>query len=289
MNVEAYNQEQVRLHARHAELLKRYTDKPFAVRHTQRDVEHELNEIERAVLDNPPFYKTANGHWRRRRKGLILPNRLESPRSLTLSEAGIEVIPIREWDDYIGGQDDVDLRKLGSIILDQDGVGSCASEAKDNAVETAMRFAGQKPVRFNPWGTYGRVNGGRDAGSSLQDNIAFGQRYGCFPEDVWSRSNGWRAEPSDEAYQEARKYRLLEVARARDWEEFGTLLLVAVVINFGYPGHAIDAVSLLSTTRLQYENSWDISWGDEGYGTLNKGSIEWRYGAYGYLSIAQAA
>lgn len=190
----------------------------------------------------------------------------------------IEIIPTSEWGDLI--DDDMDLRQFADIVYSQGSVGSCASEAKDQATAITLHASGAPYVRFNPYGTYGRVNGGRDAGSSIMANLRFGQQYGCFPEAVWPRSKGWSATPTEEAYKAAAEYRIDEVFEVGSWTEFGSALLKGFVVVFGYSGHSIVAVKLLSTTRFAYLNSWGANWGDNGVGTIANSSIYWPYGAY---------
>ena len=153
---------------------------------------------------------------------------------------------------------------------------------------------GLKRVVLNPWGTYGRVNGGSDRGSTLSANLAFGKSRGAFPEKVWPRSKGWRAEPSSEAYEAAKQFRIEEYFRSpdRDWEAFGSALLNGYVVYWGYSGHAILAVDLVDTDEFIYLNSWG-QWGGGtphnnigyGFGKSANSNIMWAYGAYAFQSV----
>lgn len=243
------------------------------------------------------------------------------------------VIPESEWLDHLRNPN----RPVGSknvwSIFDQDGVGSCASEGADGGIKLCREGAGRKRVEFNPWGTYGRVNGGRDGGSSLDANVAFKKKYGSFPEEIWPRSKGWRAKPTDEAYAAAYNYRLDE---ARDIdnssskqffaEYFSVFMLEDTpLVYFGYPGHAIVAVDiveeakatehmvacanamdeyllasqllpcldrvggLVDTLYIEYLNSWNKSWGNNGLGYIRASRVQRSYGAYVFLSTTREA
>ena len=280
-----HDQWQAQLQARHAELLKQYVDLPFSVRHANLDLEGELDEVERLMLANPP---------RGVRRGLTIRSqlidtgRLPKPMALTLEDAGIDVLAPRDWSDLIGHPERTPPDDYVKEIFNQGSNGSCASESACGSVMCRRQQDGQSAVTLSPLFVYGRVNGGRDAGSSLHENIAFMQKYGAPSMDVWPRSNGWRKRPSAEAYQDALQYRLLDdgVVRVRNWSEFATLVLLGIPVYFGYSGHAIFSGNIISATRLEYVNSWRKDWGNNGRGTLSSSSIYWGYGAYGVLSVS---
>lgn len=194
-----------------------------------------------------------------------------------LAPERIDVIPVSDWPSLL--DEDMTLRQFVKVVYDQNGNGSCASEAMNQGTAIVQHAAGAPYVEFNPLFVYGRVNGGRDAGSSISANLRFGQRYGCCPESVWPRAYGWRRTPSDEAYAAAANHRIGEIFEVGNWEEFGSALLKGCPVVWGYRGHSITAVKLLSTTRFVYVNSWG-QWGDGGFASVSKDSIYWPYGAY---------
>jgi len=246
-----------------------------------------LTRAEEAILDNPPPGQ---------RRGLLefsppdidaafgFGDLLDVFRAPPLSDV-IETIPEDEWMDHINDPDGARLRPFIWDILNQGSVGSCASEGITGCVMCRREVKGMPQVKLNPYFAYGRVNGGYDGGSTLVDNLAFIQKYGVASQAVWPRSKGWRERPSDEAYANALRHRVLEVARIRNKREFGSALIFGMPVYFGYPGHAIFACDPIDRTRFRYANSWDESWGDEGFGTLSYSSIQWSYGAYAILSV----
>ena len=167
------------------------------------------------------------------------------------------VVPESEWLDLIRDPDRPSGSELVWTVLNQGSVGSCASEAKDGGMMLIRAGAGREQVLFNPYATYGRVNGGRDGGSSLTSNVAFAKKYGCFPESAWPRSKGWQAKPDEAAYAEAYKYRLAESYDIGDdfYAEFFSALLMHPNphVYFGYPGHAITATDTVEQSKAPPE------------------------------------
>jgi hypothetical protein len=269
------------------------TDKPFGMRHVDLDADVELQKTEEWLLDHPPLYEVlgangnGSGRFRKRKRGLVEDVLLPRCRVQTFPRDEFQVIPINEWSDWLTGRDAIDLRPFVKFILDQNGVGSCASEAMAQCIMICRALGRQDPELLNPLFAYYTVSGGRDGGSSLPDNVNFALEHGVPSQLVFPRSEGWRSKPSDAAYEDALKYMLLEVFRIRTWEEFGTCLLLGMPCFFGYSGHAICGTTLLSTTRLQYVNSWDKTWGDNGFGTISKNSIYWGYGVFGFRVVVR--
>lgn len=292
MSVAAYNNEVWQLRNKHAELLKRYTDKPFGVRHQQTDLEAELDAVEKAMYDHPPvLWDPVTGAWQKRGKGLIAGSpridagSLPAVKEISLADAGIRVVPLKEWDDLIQNKNRTGLKHWFPGSLDQARSNACAAFGLGGGAMCKRQSKGQAPVRLNPFGMYWNTSGGKDNGSSLADNIAYMQTYGCPSEAVRPVSRGWKAKPTDEERKDALKYRLLEVVRVKDWETYGTLCFYGNPVYSGYSGHAWFGLEPISTTRLRWQNSWNMHWGDDGTSTLNASNIYWGYGVWGILSL----
>lgn len=263
------------------DLLAKYQANPPVPQSAMDDA---LTRIERQMLDNPPPGK---------RRGLLeftppsyaglgdCENVFKAP---PLSDV-FETIPEDQWPDKIAEQDSPRLRPFVWDILDQDGVGSCASEGITGCVMARRKIKDCPDIKLNPFFVYHTVSGGYDGGSTLTDNLAFLQTKGVCSQDIWPRSKGWRATPSDAAYENALRHRVLKTARIRTKEEFGSALLYGLPVYFGYSGHAIFAVDPIDRSRFRYANSWDESWGDGGFGTISYSSIVWSYTAYAILSV----
>ncbi len=195
----------------------------------------------------------------------------------SLAAEHIPVIPRAEWPNLIPN---IAMRPLVDVILDQDGVGSCATESTSQGVMMCRRLAGQEHILLNPWFIYHTTSGGRDQGSSIDTNLRFVRENGIAPESVWPRSKGWRTRPSAEAYEAAKRYRIDEFYDVTSTEEVGTCLLNGFPVVFGWSGHSVIATELIDTQTFRYCNSWSSGWGDLGFGTLRLSSINWGYGAF---------
>ena len=86
----------------------------------------------------------------------------------------------------------------------------------------------------------------------------------------------------------ASKYRIDEFYDISNVAEFATALLLGMPVEWGWSGHAVYAVDLIDKNTFRYANSWDESWGDDGFGTLSLRSINWGYGAWAIRSVTDA-
>ena len=188
----------------------------------------------------------------------------------------IEVIPKARWKEFIGK---VSLRPQVNVVLDQDGVGSCATESTAGADMIVRTSAGLPHVLLNPWSIYRVTSGGRDVGSSIDTNLAFARDTGILPESYWPRSKGWRATPPSGWENEAAKYKIVEFFDIKNAEEVGSALLKGFPVVFGWSGHSCVLTTLLSETTAEYLNSWG-DWGDQGFGKVNLSAINYGYGAF---------
>lgn len=194
----------------------------------------------------------------------------------------INVIPAAEWPELIGS---VELRSCVTKIKDQDGVGSCATESTTQAVEIVRRFEGQEFVELNPWSIYWYTSGGRDSGSSIDENLAYVREKGIAPESAWPRSKGWKSRPSAEAMEAALQYRIDEFYDVTSIAEAGTALLLGFPVVFGWSGHSCVLTQLLNTTTAEYANSWAPTWGDNGFGQVRLSSINFGYGMFALRTV----
>ena len=140
------------------------------------------------------------------KRGLILPDGPDMFTPLLRDQPGFIVINQNDWPDYIAAG--CNLSSFPWHNLNQRTIGSCASETVVNTLMIVRAQTGLPRVLGNPYGIYGRVNGGRDQGSSLEANLSFIRKYGMFPETVWPRSKGWQAKQSEAEYEAAYNNRL---------------------------------------------------------------------------------
>lgn len=191
----------------------------------------------------------------------------------------IEIIPEEDWEDCIADGGTL-FRDFCGPVKDQDGAGSCATESNTKAVETARMLQGLEWVELNPWFIYHTTSGGRDAGSSLDENLAFTRTHGIAPESVWPRSKGWRAKPSDDAVAAALDFRILEFYELTSTREVGSALIQRFPVVYGKSSHSMCLVGLKSKRVADNINSWGAEWNDGGYSDCALSSINFAYGCY---------
>jgi len=199
-----------------------------------------------------------------------------------LASEYIPIIPRSDWEDLLGKVNNSGLCWWGA--LDQDGVGSCGAEGCAGAVMAGRELSGLGRVKLNPWYLYHFTSGGVDHGSSIDDNLRVARDRGIASMDVWPRSHGWRTAPSEEAHEDAKRYRIEEFYDIRTSEELASALFLGFVVEFGYRigagGHAVFATDMVSTTRFRFKNSWGADWNGDGFGELNLTDIYWGFGAW---------
>lgn len=196
------------------------------------------------------------------------------------------IIPQEEWGEWI--EAGIDLRKNCNMVFDQNGIGSCAAEGACGALDITRDVAGLPFVEFSPLFTYHTTSGGSDRGSTLNDNLRELKTTGACPEAIWPRSKGFRAKPSEEAYEAAKAYRIVEYYEIRNWLEMGSAMLQRFPVYAAYAGHAWVALKPVNTRQLTWRNSWGTSWGDGGYGVLNASRVQFSYGIYAIRTATEA-
>jgi hypothetical protein len=202
----------------------------------------------------------------------------------------IEIVPTDDWPKYIGL---VSLKRHVRSVFDQDGVGSCAAEATAGATKIVRDVEGKPFVELNPWSIYWSTSGGRDNGSSLDDNLAYIIEHGVCTEEDWPRGeHKWSNEPSELAKERGRQFKGLEWFDIGDKDEFGTALLAGFPVVFGTNmyggGHAMCAVEVLDTKKFLTLNSWGESDGDGGFVEVKFSQVHFGYGAWALRSTVGA-
>jgi len=213
-----------------------------------------------------------------------LPRRSKYGQICPKLEDVVDVIPRDKWPELIA--EGVTLKPYVRQILDQNGVGSCATESTTQSVMVMQAWQKLPFTSLNPWSIYAFTSGGRDRGSSIDDNLQHARDVGILPESVWPRSNGWRRRPPQALLDEhARKHRIDEFVDIDSIEELGTALLKGWPVVFGWRAHSCVLLELLDRDRALYANSYGTNWGDAGFGIIPLASVNFRYGAFAVRSV----
>jgi hypothetical protein len=219
-----------------------------------------------------------------------LPRKSQPGQYCPMAAEHIPVIPRSDWASVAAKLGDgKGLRPFVVSILDQDGAGSCATESTTGAVKIGRAFAGLPFVELNPWFIYRVTSGGRDSGSSIDENLAFVRENGIAPESLHPRSKGWRGTPSEEAKKAAQAYRIVEFYDVSTVDEFVSCLLHGYPVVHGASGHSICAVSHIDESSKLDLNSWGSDWGDGGFGKwCSYRGINWGYGAFAVRTTTES-
>jgi hypothetical protein len=181
------------------------------------------------------------------------------------------------------------LRTRLNIIFDQGRIGSCATESTTQSVQLIRDANNYKFVQLNPLSIYHFTSGGRDNGSNIDRNLEHARDVGILPEDVWPRSNGFKARPPQELLdRHACKYRIDEFydIDGNQHDEIRTALAYEFPVVFGWKGHSCVMVELLPDLRSAlFANSYSKRWSDNpfdypGIGVIRFSQIESRYGLF---------
>lgn len=215
------------------------------------------------------------------RKLGLLPTPPHIRKRFRLSSDVVDVVPRNKWEP-------VDWSHLVPRIMDQDGIGSCASEAAAQTIEVCREVSGLDRVKLSPGNLYGRVNGGRDQGSTLGDNLQEIQNRGICTERLVSHLDwqNWNA-PGWEA--EGQRYRTTEIYLAPGFDAMvsavlkGFMVVTGIMVgnNFnpgadgwlpdyssGSGGHSMTHVGVAEKGGkwgLLTANSWGTNWGLGGF------------------------
>ncbi|MBU2048630.1 MAG: hypothetical protein KKH61_06600 [Gammaproteobacteria bacterium] len=213
------------------------------------------------------------------------------PRSTQVGEVwpllrdAVPLVPKSEWEARLAQAPNLasHVRK----IKDQDGVGSCAANAASTTVEIARDAAGLPFVELSAASLYKQVNGGRDQGSAIDDNLEALKSVGVVPVGFWGGENNWRQREPTGFAQEAKKFRVLEWFDLPDFDSFISALFLGFPVCYGVfwegGGHAICAVKPIKDASgwgCRFANSWG-DWGEAGFGTMYEPQISRGIRAFG--------
>ena len=173
---------------------------------------------------------------------------------------------------------------------DQDGVGECNCSATAGGMERNRNQEGLPYVHLSAADLYGRINGGSDNGSMLEDGLQVSMAEGVCTVDACGYLD-WRkgANPSQQQLQERKKYRVLEAFLCPTFAHCMSAVIEGFSLISGilwYPNYDPDGDGWLPTYGagspgghavmgyapakrgnqygIWHQNSWGARWGRKG-------------------------
>jgi hypothetical protein len=175
-------------------------------------------------------------------------------------------------------------------IKDQDGRGACAGYAAASALERAREYRGLEYVELSGDAIYAAVNGGRDQGSGLENNMKWLRDNGIPPASEVPRWEYRKSKIPAKAYQEGKRFKGFECFALNSELELASAIVAgfACVIAVHAGNGGLSADSLIqwsngagnhsvccddlryrgSVLEVQIPNSWGLKWGERGRGWL---------------------
>lgn len=242
------------------------------------DKDNKVLKSEKAPLTPPEFIVALGGTADEPRA----MGNLDAPRKLRFKKFGehpnVPLIPRDQWKV-------VDLSVFLPPVKDQDGIGACNAFATCSAVEACRALAGLEYVRLSCGYLYGKINGGRDQGSYLEDGLAWMTEHGTVPTSVIGDLE-WKKGRAFNGAKESEPYRVLEAYECPSFDAMASALQQGFFVveglawfnNFtpdrdgwlpsagrgGEGGHALCGYGLAQRNGvwgIRTRNSWGTSWG----------------------------
>jgi|GEM_PF-1911640 len=185
----------------------------------------------------------------------------------------------------------VDLSWALPPVHDQQDKGQCASSAGSELVESCRKLAGLPHVYLSAGDLYSRVNGGRDEGSMLEDNLAELMTNGVAPASMVPYVWDGRRHADAAIVAERKKYRITEAYQCTTFDAVASALQQGFFVEVGMlwhdsdftpgadgwlpdqgrggaGGHALCAYGLAKRAdgrwALLIRNSWGSTWNGNG-------------------------
>lgn len=200
------------------------------------------------------------------------------------------IIPRSAWKEVSG-------KAFCPPVHDQDGRGQCASSMTAGMLELARNQVGLPYVKVSAGDLYARVNGGRDDGSLLEDNMAEIMNNGIAPASVvpyvW---NGKRPDNSAAMKAQRDRFQVVDAYLCADFDAMASAIQLGFVVGHGMmwrDGFRVDADGWLVNpsggqgghAQMAYgtkqrngqwglitQNSWGLTWGGSKDGAIKAGS-----------------
>lgn len=215
----------------------------------------------------------------------------------TFEDMGIPLIPESEWDDHIRERErsHATLREyaqgMGLYVLNQARTNYCWVNAPTFCAMFARTLETGVATRFSPASAGARIKNFRNVGGWGSEAYDWFFEHGVNLQEHWPANEISRAFNTAENQELARHNRLREGYKLHSWQEVGSCLIAGIPVAAGYDWwlHEVTLMDLVLRTHDGIiANSWDVTWGDQGYGKL-VGNRKFPDDAVALTSLALAA
>lgn len=217
-------------------------------------------------------------------KGLEERNLNEDPIGGFAAKFALPLIPRSEWKDRIEQRekDGATLRgkmqRANLYALSQAQTNFCWDNAVTMATMIVRLLQGQRLVRLSPASTACKITNFRNVGGWGTQALKYIATVGALPQDIWPANAIDRKYDKPENDGIRKMYRVTEWwdLKPRSFDEKMACLFYGIPVACGYNwwGHEICAVDpvILKDGRFgtMEINSWDKTWGDNGYCILTE-------------------
>lgn len=165
------------------------------------------------------------------------------------------------------------LLSQGVKVLNQQMTNYCWCNAPTFSVMVVRAKANQKNVRLSPASVGGPLTSYRNVGGWGKDALQRISDVGVVPQDLWPANDISRRYDTPATWAAAKKYRIPRWIVCVTLEQVISCVLRGYPVPVGYNwwGHEVCAVDVNwrdGEPTLIIANSWDDTWGDQGYGEL---------------------
>lgn len=196
-------------------------------------------------------------------------------------ELDIPIIPRDEWRDRIEEMERTktrlsDLANSAQLeCKDQNGTNFCWAHGPVHAIEVLRVIQGEPRVSLSPASVACKINNFKNRGGWGTTALKYIVEHGVVTEEDWPPNAIERRRDTDEAWVDAKKYRVVEWwdVEPRNLDQLFSCLFarIPVAVGFNFWRHevcAYDPVALRDGFGLRIRNSWGMGWGDRGYSVL---------------------